>query len=270
MFGLGLRHTHFNDIINRLEEDPSSLQVDFYEVITENFFETNGRPLKVLEKIREHFPISFHGVSMSIASKDEIDFNYLEKLKRLEDRIDPFLVSDHLCWTGLKGKNLHNLLPFPYTKENLKFIASKIQTIQEFLKRPLMLENLSAYIAFKDSIMSESQFLQELHKETGCKLVLDLNNLYVNSQNQNFNPEKWLQEIPSAAVHEIHLAGFSDMGSFLFDTHSCPVWDPVWELYKNNKAKFPEAVTLIEWDENIPTYEELILEVKKAKHYGSL
>lgn len=267
MIGLGLRHIHFTEIMKRLEDNSSSLNVDFFEIITENFFQTKGRPLKVLEKIREVLPISFHGVSLSIASHDDIDYNYLRKVKNLEEWIDPFLVSDHLCWTGIKNNKLHNLLPFPYNEENLNFLVTKIERVQDFLKRPLLLENLSAYLGFVGNSMTEAQFLNELHQRTGCHVLLDLNNVYVNSYNQNFSPEEWLKDIPQKAVKEIHLAGFSDMGSYYFDTHSCPIWDPVWELYQAHKDHFPDAVTLIEWDEDIPSYEIVLNEVKKARFY---
>lgn len=267
MIGLGLRHTHFTEILNRLEVNPSSLNVDFFEIITENFFQTKGRPYKVLEKIRESVPISFHGVSLSIASCEEIDYEYLKKVKELEERMNPFLISDHLCWTGVKNKKLHNLLPFPYNEENLKHLVTKIHKVQDFLKRPLLLENLSAYLEFAENKMTEAQFLNELHLRTGCHLLLDLNNVYVNSHNQNFSADDWLRDIPAKAVKEIHLAGFSDMGSYYFDTHSCPIWDPVWDLYERQKDRFTDSVTLIEWDEDIPSYERVLTEVKKARLY---
>lgn len=266
-FGLGLRHAHFSEILKRLEEHPSSLNVDFFEIITENFFQTEGRPLKILEKIREYFPISFHGVSLSIASYDDVNYEYLKKVKEFEIRMNPFLVSDHLCWTGVKDNNLHNLLPFPYNEENLKHLTTKVQKAQDVLKRPLMLENLSAYLGFVDNTMTEAEFLRELHLKTGCNILLDLNNVYVNSRNQNFSPNEWLSKIPKKAVKEIHLAGFSDMGTYLFDTHSCPVQDPVWKIYADHKDHFVDAVTLIEWDENIPSYEKVLDEVKKARIY---
>lgn len=269
MFGLGLRHIHFAEILKRLEEDSSSLNVDYFEIITENFFQTKGRPFKVLEKIREKRPISFHGVSLSIAAHDEINLDYLKKVKDLEEIIQPFLISDHLCWTGLASKNLHNLLPFPYTNETLNFLVSKIQKVQDFLKRPLMLENLSAYLSFTSSTYSESQFLSELHQRSGCHILLDINNVYVNSHNQKFDADQWISEIPINAVKEIHLAGFTDMGGYYFDTHSCPVWDPVWKLYTEHVEKFKNAATLIEWDEDIPSYDVVLMELDKARSYGS-
>lgn len=268
MFGMGLRHTHFSEILRRLEVNPSSLGVDYFEIITENFFQTKGRPLKVLEKVRAVMPVNFHGVSLSIASADDLNMDYLKKVKELAFKIEPMHISDHLCWTGLEKNNLHNLLPFPYTEETLNYLVPRIQKVQDYLKRPLVLENLSAYISFQDSTLSEAQFLRQLHQRSGCQILLDLNNIYVNAFNQNIDLEKWINEIPPLAVVEIHLAGFSDMGEYYFDTHSCPVWDPVWDVYKKHKKNFPNAMTLIEWDEEIPEYDVVLNEVEKAKLYG--
>lgn len=268
MFGMGLRHSHFPEILSRLEEKSSSLEVDFFEIITENFFATEGHPLKVLEKIRENYPISFHGVSLSIASAEDLNMDYLNSVKKLAERIDPFQISDHLCWTGLAHSNTHNLLPIPYNKELLVLIADKVNKVQDVLGRPLLLENLSAYFSVTHSEFTEAQFLVELHKKTGCFLLLDLNNLYVNSRNHHLNIDDWLEVIPSHIVKEIHLAGFTDMGSYYFDTHSCPVWDEVWKIYQLYKIKYQNAVTLIEWDEDIPNYSTVLNEVNKAKVYG--
>ncbi len=269
MFGMGLRHNHFQDILTRLEDQTSGLDLDFFEIITENFLNTNGRPLKVLEKIRERVPVTFHGVSLSIASHEDLNLDYLQKVKDLALRIDPIHISDHLCWTGMNKSNLHNLLPFPYTEETLNFLIPRIHKVQDYLNRPLMLENLSAYLNFKESDLSEAQFLRELHHRTGCKILLDMNNVYVNSYNQHFNASEWIEEIPAEAVPEIHLAGFTDMGTHYFDTHSCPVWEPVWDLYQKYKNKFPAAMTLIEWDEEIPAFDVVLAEVQKAKRYAT-
>lgn len=267
-YGVGLRHSHFPEILKRLETDVSSLQVDFYEIITENFFQTKGRPLKILRQISEHRPISFHGVSLSIASQEPLNKKYLLDLKNLEQEIKPIRVSDHLCWTGVNKNNLHNLLPLPYTEKMLNHISKRVLEVQDFLKRPLMLENLSAYMSFKENDYTEAQFLRELHKKTDCHILLDINNVYVNSHNQKFEPNKFIEEIPKDAVHEIHLAGFTDMGKYYFDTHSCPVWEPVWDLYKTHFKNFKNALTLIEWDEEIPAYDVVINEMNKAREYG--
>ena len=261
MFGVGLRHQHFPHL---LESDPKSLKVEWFEGITENFFDTEGRPLHVLEKIRRDFPVGLHGVSLSIASSEDLDFKYLEKVKRLYERIDPMVVSDHLCWTGHSKSNLHNLLPIAYNEESLKHLIPRIQKVQEYIKRPLALENLSAYFDLKSSTMTEWDFLRTLALSAGCKLLLDINNVYVNSQNHQFDPYTYVDSIPDHLVSEIHLAGFTDMGTHLFDTHSCPVWEPVWKLYQH-KMKNLNVPVLVEWDEDIPDYHTLENEMLKAR-----
>lgn len=268
LFGMGLRHSHFPYITQLLEGNPSGLEVDYFEIITENFYDTQGRPLEILKKLRESFPISFHGVSLSLASDAEIDIDYLNKVKVLESLIDPFLVSDHLCWTGNAKSNLHNLLPFPYTKNEVSVISEKIDQVQNFLKRPLLLENLSAYIQFSESEMSEAEFLSELQKRTGCFILLDLNNLFVNSHNFKINIEDYLSKIPAHAVKEIHLSGFTNMGDYYFDTHSTPVRDDVWDIFQKYKKVYSSAVTTIEWDEDLPDYPTVLKEVNKAREYA--
>ncbi len=269
MFGMGLRHQHFNDIVNRLETDVSSLGVDHFEIITENFLDTKGRPFHILKKIREHLPISFHGVSLSIAGDDDFNQAYLDKIKFLEKEFSPVLVSDHLCWTGTKNKNLHNLLPFPYTKGELKRISERVLKLQDFFKRSMIFENLSAYLQFNTNEMTEVDFFLELHQQTGCEILLDLNNTYVNQFNFNISPNEWFEKIPPHAVREIHLAGFSDMGNHYFDTHSKPVHQEVWNLYQKFQKKFNNAITTIEWDEDIPDYDVVLNEVYKAKKLGT-
>jgi len=269
LFGMGLRHAHFEEILKKFSDDPKSLGLDFFEIITENFLETRGRPYQILLKLREYYPMSFHGVSLNLASNESIDFDYLSKLKKLENEIEPFLVSDHLCWMGTKDKNFHSLLPFPYRMQEVNMLSEKIDKIQEFLGRPLILENLSAYMQFTESEMSEAEFFLKLHKKTGCHLLLDLNNAYVNFHNFNTHWQDWYQLISSDVVKEFHLAGFSDRGEFYFDTHSNPVHDEVWKLYQDFKRKFSNAATLIEWDEDIPSFERVLEEVQKAKSYGS-
>ncbi len=268
MFGIGLRHAHFPEILQRLEDNPSSLSLDFFEIITENFFSTRGRPYKVLEVIAKEFPLTFHGVGLSIASDEGIDWAYLDKVKILSDRFSPLLVSDHLCWTGLKEHNVHNLLPFPYTRDNLQKISQKVLSVQDFMKRPLVLENLSTYLQFQSNEMTEFDFLRELHHLTGCEFLLDLNNLYVNQRNFQMNCSTELKKIPMKSVREIHLAGFSDMGEYCFDTHSEPVHESVWNLYGDIIALNKQNVlTTVEWDENIPSLDRVCDELLKAKMY---
>lgn len=239
--------------------------MEWFEVITENFLDTEGRPLQILEFMRQDYPISLHGVSLSIAQADHWPQLYLSKLKQLIERIQPFLVSDHLCWTGNQQGNLHNLLPFPYDDESLRFIVAKIDRIQTFLQRPLILENLSAYLSFNQSTYSEWDFLKMVSRQSGCKILLDVNNIYVNSVNQNFDPRLFLEAIEPQSVAEIHLAGFSNMGKFLFDTHDHPVYPQVWDLYTFACQKFADVPVLIEWDDHIPDFPVLEAEAIKAK-----
>ncbi len=265
MFGIGLRHQHFTHLLQTLEVSPQSIKVDWFEGITENFFDTEGRPILVLERIRRDFPVGLHGVSLSIASEEEVDFEYLAKVKKLYDRIDPFITSDHFCWTGKKTTNLHNLLPVSYTNETLNILIPKIQSVQDYLKRPLSLENLSAYFSFKNAEYTEWDFLRILAQKAGCKLLLDLNNVYVNSVNQNFDPYIYVNAIPDELISEIHLAGYSDMKTHLFDTHSCPVWPNVWKLYKSRMKSGLKVPVLVEWDEEIPEYSIVEAEAIKAR-----
>lgn len=260
--GVGLRAQHFNDV--SMLSPKTFSKSSWFEVITENILDSHGRGRKVVEKLRADFPIALHGVSLSIASAENVQHNYLRKLKKLIGEIDPFIVSDHLCFTGSMENNLHNLLPFPYTYENLEFVSRKVQKVQEILGREMALENLSAYLQFNESEMSESEFLRLLSRKSGCKLLLDVNNVFVNSKNQNFNPREYIDNIEASSIEEIHLAGFTDMGTYLFDTHSCPVHDEVWELYKYTLLKKGKINTLIEWDEDIPSFETLLKEATKA------
>ncbi|PIK13589.1 DUF692 domain-containing protein [Halobacteriovorax sp. JY17] len=257
--GAGLRHQHFPYLIEKPQ-----ISASWFEVISENFMNTSGYPMEVLLSIREDYPISLHGVSLNIAGSDDIDRDYLKKLKSLIGTIEPFNVSDHLCWTGMKKNNLHNLLPFPYSDEALEHIVGRVQYVQEFIGRPLILENLSAYLGVKDCKYTEAEFINEIAKRSGAKILLDINNIYVNAKNQKFNPHHYFDTIDPSYIAEIHLAGFTDMGEYLFDTHSCPVFPEVWKLYEYFLTKKNDIPTLIEWDEDIPEFEVLDQEVKKA------
>lgn len=263
--GVGLRHTHFPEILDRLERG-EKFPIGWFEGISENFINSRGRPFEVLMKVREHFDISLHGVSLNLASHEDINWDYLKALRELYHIVRPALVSDHLCWTGVASSNLHNLLPFPYTKENLLLLVDKVCRIQDFLGRPLAFENLSAYFDLKESEMSEAEFLRELSFKTDCKILLDLNNIYVNSKNFDFNPYEYIDQIPMERVSEIHLAGHSDMGKFLFDTHSGPVCENVWQLYEFTISR-GNIPTLVEWDEDIPPLSRVFEEALKAKSY---
>ncbi len=257
--GVGLRTEHY-DVI--LKEWP---RVDWFEAITENFMDSGGRPLYVLEEVRKRYPIALHGVSLSIGSVDPLDQNYLARLKRLVERIDPAIVSDHLCWTGVDGENLHDLLPLPFTEEALKHIVARVKQVQDFIGRPILLENVSSYITYKHSVMPEWEFLSGVAKQSGCGILLDINNVYVNAFNHNFDPYEFLRSIPPEYVGQFHLAGHTDMGKFLFDTHSMPVVKPVWDLYREAIERFGQVATLVEWDENIPEFPVLMEELARAK-----
>lgn len=252
IFGLGLRSPHYT----YLETNPKT-KVGWFEIISENYFRTKGRPLKILESLRSDYPISCHGVSLSIASYDDFDWAYLTDLKKFYKEIDPFIVSDHLCFTGVKNNNLHNLLPFAYNQENLLHISSRIDELQNFFGRKFGFENLSAYFDYKNSTMTEWEFIAELLKITDCNLLLDLNNIFVNSFNHEFNSDAYLNSIPMERVQEIHLAGFSEREGFYFDTHSNPLYPELINLYQKVLNKKKNIPVLYEWDENIPSFDVL-------------
>lgn len=266
--GVGLRSPHYSSI---LQNRP---QISWFEAISENYMglETGngGRPIHILEKIRAQYPIVLHGVSLSIGSSDELNFKYLERLNRLIDQIDPLWVSDHLCWTGVNGENLHDLMPLPFTKEAVKHVTEKILKAQDFLKRPLVFENVSAYLSFKHSEMTEWEFLKEIAQRTNCGLLIDVNNIYVSSVNQNFNPITYLSGIPKQSVQQIHLAGHSKSGDCLIDTHDGPVTDKVWDLYALATKLYGKIPTLIEWDDKIPDFSVLEAEALRAEKLQQL
>ena len=239
--------------------------MDWFEAVTENFMDTGGRPLSVLTEIRGRYPVALHGVSMSIAGCDPLDKEYLKKLKELTERIEPFVVSDHLCWTGVDGENLHDLLPLPFTEEAMKHVARRVNEVQEFLGRPILLENASTYVTFKHSQVPEWDFLREVARRSGCGILLDLNNIYVNSVNHRFDAFRYLEAIPPSMVGQFHLAGHTDKGAYLFDTHSAAVVPAVWKLYEKALRLYGRVSTLIEWDEDIPDFARLSGEVQAAK-----
>lgn len=262
--GIGLRSNHYQTI---LEEHP---KVDWFEAVTENYMDTGGRPLSILEKVRAHYPVALHGVALSIGSADALDQNYLEKLKSLVRRVDPFIVSDHLCWAGVEKEPLHDLLPLPFTEKSIKFIAEKVNQVQDFIGRPILLENISTYVTYNYSMVPEWEFLTEIAKRSGCGILLDINNVYVNSVNHKFDPKTYIDFIPSHLVGQIHLAGHTDMGDFLFDTHSGEIIDKVWDLYRFTIQKMGKISTLIEWDEKIPEFSVLQAEAERARKIYNL
>jgi hypothetical protein len=242
--GIGLRKEHFDRV---LEEKPD---VPFFEVISENFLISGGRPLHVLDRVRENYPVALHGVSMNLGSADALDTGYLARLKALIDRVEPAVVSDHLCWTGLAGLNSHDLLPLPFTEA----------AAQDVLGRRLLVENVSTYVFYRASEMTEADFLTAVVREADCHLLLDVNNLYVNARNHGFDAAEALNAIPRDRVRQFHLAGHEDHGDVLIDTHDHPVADEVWALYRKAVRRFGAQPTLLEWDANVPDLEVLLQE----------
>lgn len=258
-FGLGLRTPHYEAIL----AEPNA--IDWLEVITENYLVPGGKPLNYLERIREHFPMVMHGVSLSIGSTDPIDFDYLAAVKALAARIEPHWISDHLCWTGIEGRNLHDLLPLPYTEEALALVVARVGQVQDALGRQILLENVSSYLTFHASEITEWQFLREVAERADCAILLDINNIYVSSVNHSFDPIAYLQAIPKHRVRQFHLAGHSDLGGHLIDTHDHPIVQPVWDLYSAALAHFGAVPTMIERDDNIPDLSELVRELQIAR-----
>ena len=257
--GVGLR-TKYYPLITQ-EQPP----VAWFEAISENYMDSGGRPIATLEEVRRHYPVALHGVSLSIGSVDPLDPQYLERLKVLVHRIEPAIVSDHLCWTKVDGENIHDLLPLPFTEEAIRHVAQRVEQVQNFLGRRILLENVSSYVTYRHSVMPEWEFLAEVAKRSGCGILLDLNNIYVNAVNHRFDPFEYLRHIPGELVGQFHLAGHTDRGAYLFDTHSAPVIEPVWNLYREALQLYGPISTLIEWDENLPEFSELMQEVKKAE-----
>jgi uncharacterized protein (UPF0276 family) len=256
--GIGLRPAHYQAM---LAERPA---VSFLEVHSENFFGDGGQPLKYLARFREDYPISTHGVGLSLGSTDPLDRNHLRKLKRLVDAIDPVLVSEHLCWVGVNGRFLNDLLPLPYTPESLEHVVCRIGELQDFLQRPVLIENVSSYLEFVDSTIPEWEFVREVASRAGCQILLDANNIYVNAVNHDFDALTYLDTIVPASVGEIHLGGFQDTGELLIDTHGAAVCDEVWALYQYAVTRFGPVPTLIEWDTDIPALGVLLAEADKA------
>lgn len=258
-FGLGLRPVHYPDFLER------EVPVDFVEVISENFMVEGGRPLQVLDRVRERHPVILHGVSMSIGAAEGVSPDYLRRLRALADRIDPLWVSDHLCWTGTGGFNSHDLLPLPYTEEALAVVSANIGRVQDALGRPMLIENPSSYVTFRSSEMTEWEFLAELCRRSGCYLLLDVNNIFVSGSNHGFAPAAYLDGVPFDRVRQIHLAGHSQGRTMLIDTHDHPVPDPVWTLYEEACRRAGPVATMIERDDDIPTLDVLLDELDVAR-----
>jgi uncharacterized protein (UPF0276 family) len=261
-FGAGLRTEHYDDV---LAGGVSTGSVDWFEVVTENFMDTGGRPLDVLERVRADVPVALHGVGLSIGSIDPLDAAYLDRLAALVGRIEPALVTDHLCWTGVDGRPFFDLLPVPHTEEALVHITNRVAAVQEKLGRRILLENASTYIDYRCSQMPEWEFLAQLAERADCGILLDVNNVYVSSFNHGFDAEEYIDSIPVDRVGQFHLAGFTDRGNYLFDTHSAPVSEDVWALYRRATRRFGSGSTLVEWDADVPAFERLVAEVDRAR-----
>ena len=258
-FGLGLRPVHYPDFLDQPQA------VDWLEIISENYMVPGGKPLAMLDAILERYPVAMHGVSLSIGSTDGLDAQYLAELKALANHVQPMWISDHLCWTGVQGRNAHDLLPLPYSEEALRLVVRHVNQVQDTLGRRILLENVSSYLNYRSSEMSEWEFLRQVAEQADCLLLLDVNNIYVSGINHSFDPIEFLNHLPVERVQQIHLAGHSDHGDYIVDTHDHPVAEPVWELYRYTCAHFGEVATMIERDDNIPELSVLIAELDRAR-----
>lgn len=258
-FGLGLRVPHYEAIL------AGRPRVDWFEVLSENYFVPGGKPLHYLERVRRDYPVVMHGVSMSIGAHDAPNMHYLAELKALAERIEPRWISDHLCWTGVEGKNLHDLMPLPYTDEAVRHVADRVARVQDFLGRRILLENVSSYVTYRQSAMTEWEFLREVCARADCHILLDINNIYVSSYNHGFDPVEYLNGVPVGRVQQFHLAGHDNHGDYIIDTHDAPIIDPVWELYAAAVRRFGGVSTMIERDDNIPPLAELVAELDRAR-----
>lgn len=258
-FGLGLRPPHYGSI---LEDKP---QVDFFEILTENYFIDGGKPLYYLDRIRELYPIVMHGVSLSLGNSDPLSTDYLSQLKQLSKRVQPLWISDHLCWTGVDGYNTHDLLPLPYTEVAARHVVDRIKQVQDYLGKQVLIENISTYMQFPESEMTEWEFITTITNNADCLILLDINNLYVNAHNHDFDSDIYLDAIPAERVYQIHLSGHSRHQRLLIDTHDTSIIDSVWTLYKNAIQRLGMIPTLIERDDHIPALSELLKELNKAR-----
>ena len=262
-FGLGLRTDHYNEI---LETKPD---VDWFEGLSENYMIAGGKPLHYLDRIRADYPVVMHGVSLSIGSTTAFEQDYLRDLKKLADRIQPAWISDHLCWTGVHGQNMHDLLPLPYTEETAKHVIERVKIVQDYLGRQILLENVSSYASYIDSSMTEWEFISQISNEADCLLLLDVNNIYVSSYNHNFDARTFIDGVPAKRVQQIHLAGHQNNGDYIIDTHDAPVIDPVWDLYGYAVSRLGQVSTMIERDDHIPELDVLVQELQIARNIAA-
>ncbi|MEE9327192.1 MAG: DUF692 domain-containing protein [Cocleimonas sp.] len=258
-FGLGLRTEHYQTILDNKPD------VDWFEILSENYMVPGGKPLDFLDKIRADYPMVMHGVSLSIGSTDPLDKTYLKQLKQLATRVEPYWISDHLCWTSVNQLNSHDLLPLPYNETTIDHVAERIRRVQDYLGRQLLIENLSSYVSYNESEISEWEFLNEIARRADCHVLLDINNIFVSAHNHHFEPTDYINGIDIDRVMQFHLAGHSYNGSMIIDTHDHDVCDPVWDLYAKALQRFGAVSTMIERDDNIPEFNQLHDELKTAK-----
>jgi len=258
-YGLGLRPVYYEEILS------TRPKVDWFEIISENYMVPGGRPVAMLERFRADYPIVMHGVSMSIASCDPLDFDYLRELKALAARIEPAWISDHVAWTGVHGVNLHDLLPIPFTREALGHVVDRIGRVQDFLKRRLVVENASTYVSFRHSEMDESEFVSEMARRADCLLLLDVNNVFISAFNHGFDAARFLDALPVDRVLQFHMAGHTNSGTHRIDTHDQPVCDEVWALYERARRRFGDVSAMIERDDNFPPFSELLDELQRMR-----
>jgi uncharacterized protein (UPF0276 family) len=258
-FGLGLRTVHYEDIL------ATRPHVDWFEALSENYMVPGGKPLYYLDRIRADYPVVLHGVSMSIGSSDPLDLEYLKELKALADRVEPVWMSDHLCWTGIATRNMHDLLPLPYTREAVSHVAGRISQVQEYLGRQILIENVSSYVNFEQSEMTEWEFLREIAERADCLLLFDVNNVYVSGFNHGFDPREYIDGLPRQRIQQIHLAGHTNCGTHIIDTHDAAIIDEVWKLYSYTIEAFGPISTMIERDDHIPELDVLVAELDQAR-----
>jgi uncharacterized protein (UPF0276 family) len=258
-FGLGLRPEHYGEFL------AGPQPVDWLEIISENYMVPGGKPLAMLDRIRADYPVVMHGVSLSIGSAEPLDMGYLRDLKALAERVEPLWISDHLCWTGINAHNTHDLLPLPYDAPALDCVVGNIGRVQDCLGRRILIENPSSYVTFRSSDRSEWDFLSEMAARADCLLLLDVNNIYVSARNHGFDPQDYLAGLPADRIQQIHLAGHSDMGDYVIDTHDADVCDAVWDLYGDAVRMFGPVATMIERDDHIPPLADVIAELDRAR-----
>lgn len=257
--GIGLRIDHFDEI---KEQKPD---IPWFEILSDNYLLEGTPQREYLYQFREDYPITFHGVGMSIGSTEPLNKEFLNALKKLKNEVQPAWLSDHLCWTSAHGVVTHDLIPLPYTEKVIEHIVDRITQVQDFLGESIVIENVSSYMEYNETAMTEWEFINEVTQRSGCKLLLDVNNIYVSSQNHNFDALDYLHAIPPDKVAEMHLAGYEDRGTHLLDTHSRPVTDPVWDLFAQAVQHVGDIPVLIEWDADIPALSRVIEEAKKAE-----